>query len=403
MAIYIIRPKKSLLGRFPGLAARNISAGEREAQIEEVAQLWQEDQTYRAVREWIDEAGDYVRPITTNFDYPTLTGTTLVEMSEEEAERMGRELPKDVAILEDRPIELIRPIQDAATAKDILSAGDIWHLQAIARSKSGKKGQNVKIAVFDTGIEANHPEIRGKVAESYFFNPRGSAGPAIEEAAESEDTDGHGTHVAGLICGKTAGVAPEAELINVTMIPKRLGSFTNFAIALEWLLWNRPDIRIVNISAGISARYREQMSDVIYDLLLFGILPICAIGNEGRDITRSPGNCQGVLSVGATNRNGEVWGSSSSATMIVNNHQYNVPSLVAPGAEVYSSVMGGGYQAWSGTSMATPIVSGIAALILEENPDIPGPDLKEALLGRCQTLVGQLPERQGQGLIQVAT
>ena len=145
MAIYIIRPKKSLLGRFPGLAARKISAGEREAQIKQVAQLWQEDQTYREIQEWIDEARGYVTPISTNFDYPTLTGTTLVEMSEEEAERMGRELSKDVAILEDRPIELIRPIQDAATAKDILSDGDIWHLQAIARSKSGKKGQNVWI------------------------------------------------------------------------------------------------------------------------------------------------------------------------------------------------------------------------------------------------------------------
>ena len=337
-------------------------------------------------------------PISTNLDYPTLTGTTLVEMSEEEAERMRRELPKDVAILEDRPIELIRPFQDVTTAKDTLSDRDIWHLQAIARSKSGKKGQNVKIAVFDTGIEANHPEIRGKVAESYVFNSRG---PAIEETTEFKDTDGHGTHVAGLICGNTIGVAPEAELINLTMLPRGLGFPLNFAFSLEWLLY-RPDIRIVNISAGVPARYREQMSGAIDDLLLFGILPICAIGNEGRDRTRSPGNCQGVLSVGATNKDGKVWGSSSSATMKVDNQEYDVPYLVAPGAEVYSSVMGGGYEAWSGTSMATPIVAGVAALIIEENPDITAPDLKEALLARCQTLEGQFPERQGKGLIQVA-
>lgn len=188
-------------------------------------------------------------------------------------------------------------------------------------------------------------------------------------------------------------------MISVAMIPKAQGRLLNFLVALEWLLY-RSDVRIVNISAGIEPRYREPMSYIINDLLDAGILPICAVGNEGRDRTRSPGNCQGLISVGATNQKNYVWGNSGSARMEVDNQIYYVPSLVAPGEAVYSSVMGGGYEAWSGTSMATPIVSGVGALILEDDFQISAYDLREELLRCCQPL-NEPPERQGKGIIQV--
>ena len=78
------------------------------------------------------------------------------------------------------------------------------------------------------------------------------------------------------------------------------------------------------------------------------------------------------------------------------------PDGYAPGDDVYSSVMGGGYEAWDGTSMATPIVSGVAALVLEKYPDITLADLAEELLSTCEDL--DLPaDRQGAGLVQVQT
>lgn len=401
MTIYIVRPKKTIAGRFPNLAARKITAESREEQVQEVATLWQEDPTYQDIRNWIDDAQDQgVTPIAVNPGYRTLTGTTVVEMSDEQAEQLRQDVP-NIIILQNEPIEIIRPVQDATTAKDKVASDDIWHLPAIGRQNSQRTGKNVKIAVFDTGIDPHHPELQGKIAESYNLIFRRAARQwTIEPMPISQDTDGHGTHVAGLVCGNTVGVAPEAQLIDVAMLPQGNGDLINFVTALEWLL--NSDVRVVNISAGLR-RYNQQMSDYIDDVLAFGILPICAVGNEGRNRTRSPGNCAGVISVGATNRSGKVAGFSSSGKLVVDYHEYHVPSLVAPGEAVYSSVMSGGYEAWKGTSMATPIVSGVAALILEEDPSISVDDLREALLERCQSLAEPLErERQGKGIIQVA-
>lgn len=142
------------------------------------------------------------------------------------------------------------------------------------------------------------------------------------------------------------------------------------------------------------------MDDVIRGLLKVGVLPVCAVGNDGRDITCSPGNYRSVISVGASNAREKVAGFSGGGTLFVENHIYTVPDLVAPGEQVYSSVTKGGYEAWNGTSMAAPIVSGIAALWLERYPDITVTDLREELLGNCKNL-GQPRDRQGNGLIQM--
>ncbi|MEM9275258.1 MAG: S8/S53 family peptidase [Cyanobacteria bacterium P01_F01_bin.143] len=402
MSLYLISPKASLLEKFPALSARTITAAQRTKQLKEVAQAWQENQTYQEIQRWIEDAEDFdVKRITSPIISPNLTGTTLVEMSDEEAARIEEEID-NIVILKDRDIDLIRPIQNTTPAKDKLTASDIWHLEAIKHSLVNQTGKEIKIAVFDTGIDINHPEIKGKIAEAYEFNNRQKTIEKIEleDYIDTDDEDGHGTHVAGLICGNNVGVAPGAEIVSITMIPNGRGSLINFTIALQWLL-SRPDIRVVNISAGLSEpRYFQPMSAITDSLLALGILPICAVGNEGRNNACTPGNCLSVVSVGATNNNDKVAGFSGSARMLMDNKQYNVPSLVAPGDEIYSSIPGGKYKALPGTSMATPIVSGIAALILEANPQISVYDLREELLRSCKKLE-ELPERQGKGIIQV--
>lgn len=156
MSVYIIRPKATVANRFPSLAERKTTTETYQAQVKEVAELWQEDPTYQKIRRWVDNAQNRgVNLISTNAKHPTITGTTIVDMPEREAEDLRRN--EDIIILKDEQIELIRPIQDASTAKAKLTSKDIWHLQAIAGSaarQSGYKntGKNVKIAVFDTGI-----------------------------------------------------------------------------------------------------------------------------------------------------------------------------------------------------------------------------------------------------------
>lgn len=340
MSIYIIRPKTTSLARSLKLGFRKFTPESREAQVAEVVSFWQEDPVHQQIEDWLEDAQKETSEVSKYPDYSGITGASVVEMPDEEAQRIREELP-NALILRDQPIELIQPQRNANT-KDQLTKNELWHLDAIALNIARQNGftgtgKNITIAVLDTGIDSTHPELQGNLS--------------------------------------------------------------NFVMWLDWLAL-RVDVNIANISAGLPT-YAYEMNDVIDTLLAVGILPVCAVGNNGRNNTRTPANCRSSVSVGATNFNSKVAGFSGSGRISVNNHSYNVPYLVAPGEGVYSSVQGGGYEAWDGTSMATPIVSGVAALILEKySKQIPVLDLIDGLLTSCQDL-GHDKERQGKGLIQV--
>ena len=398
MPIYIIRPKANLVSQSLSLVSRKFTLESRQKQIKEVEAVYKKDPTYKTLIQWtegIKEKQDIT--IITSPEKPGVAGTAIIEMSEEEAAKTQQQLP-EFSILKDQPISLIQPDKITSSFKQEkdLKNEDLWHLNAIKHSLPAEvTGKKITIAVLDTGIDSSHPSLRGKIVKAVEFDLKNKQ---VKELDNSLDTEGHGTHVAGLICGTRIGVAPEATVINGLMIPKGKGTLANFIIALKWAA-NNPEISIVNVSAGIPGFFRD-MEDIISEMLAVGVLPVCASGNEGRDRTRSPGNYRSVLSVGASNKHNRVASFSSSGTLTVNNTIYSVPHLVAPGEAVYSSVVQGGYEAWNGTSMATPIVSGVAALLLEKYPDLTVLDLREELLNRCQALE-QPKERQGLGLIQV--
>jgi subtilisin family serine protease len=400
MALYIIRPKESSLAtRTVDLISRRFAPEDRQRQISDVATQRNDDPAYREIDRWLDDPSNTkVHKITHESSTP-ITGTKVVDMPDEEAERLRREVP-DVLVLRDQPFELIQPLRVTAQAKQKLTASDRWHLRAIGLEAARKKGfagtgNGVTIAVLDTGIHPSHPELHGRIAKSFTFDVSQWAGIPM---AVSEDTDGHGTHVAGLICGKTVGIAPGARVVNAVMLPKGRGNLSDFLLALEWT-GQQPDVQIVNMSAGIPG-YVPEMLTAVAGLLSVGVLPVFAIGNEGRNKTRSPGNYAEALSVGASNARSRVASFSGGGAIVTDNHRTILPDLVAPGDAVYSCVMGGGYEAWDGTSMATPIVSGVAALVLEKYPTIRVTDLVEELLTTCKDLK-QTEDRQGQGLIQV--
>ncbi|MBD2411997.1 hypothetical protein FACHB389_14140 [Nostoc calcicola FACHB-389] len=398
MSVYIIRSQISL-ARSLNVQSQKFTPESRNPQIREVVNFWREEPAYQQIKDWLQDAENKNSEVIRYPDYSGITGASVVEMSDKEAARIRKDLP-DVSILRDRLIELIHPLQSNTDAQDEFSTDELWHLDAIAlniarQNGFGRTGKNVTIAVLDTGIDSNHRELQGQVTKSYSLNDRTKE----IQLTPSQDTNGHGTHVAGLICGKHVGVAPETKLIDGLLLPKGISNLSNFVIWLNWLALQQ-DVNIVNISAGLRM-YADEMSDVIDTLLAVGILPVCAVGNDGRNNTRTPGNCRNSISVGATNFNNQVASFSGSGKMSVNNLCYDVPNLVAPGEGVYSSVPGDKYKVESGTSMATPIVSGVAALILEKyNKNISVLNLIEALLTSCKDL-GVDKERQGRGLIQV--
>lgn len=404
MPRYLVRPKAGLASRSSNLIARSLKPAARNEQVKELAETRSAHPLYDELRRWVAEAKGRPGVVALSgmeHRHTPITGTKVLELAEEEAEKLRKEVA-DVEVIPDRVIELIRPQRVTASNKKRLSGHDRWHLEAInlealrrGTSRFRGKGKGVTAVILDTGIEDTHPEIDGRVTGAFTFNV---AEWKAEKQDPCADTDGHGTHVTGLFCGKSVGVAPAATAINGVMLPGGFGQTSDFILAMEWA-GTQPEVQIVNMSAGLPG-FLPEMTTAVSGLLGAGVFPVVAIGNEGRNQTRSPGNYVEVLSVGASTRDNKVASFSGGGTIVAESHQYQVPDLVAPGEAVYSCVKGGGFEAWNGTSMATPIVSGIAALILEQHPDITVTDLREEALMSCMDL--SLPiDRQGEGLIQV--
>lgn len=419
MARYIIRPKESLVEQTLTLNSTRTDPESRVEQTQEVVRLRREDKAYQETREAVADAASHAvtvgGPVADEppiRDLP-ITGTIVAEMDDEAAARMQEELGDEALVLRDRPIELIRPVRSELPPKDSIEESDLWHLEAIglaAARRNGFRGsgEGVSVAVLDTGIAPTHPELVGKVSKAVTFDSSTEAW-AVNDMTPSEDTEGHGTHVAGLLCGEKVGVAPGVRVLNGVMIPNGRGTWVDFLVPLESWIPYLPDVRIVNISAGlvdtgpqasISPQQAELLEAAFEAMRSVGVLVVCAIGNGGRDSTRVPGNFSAPISVGASNRRGWVANFSGGGALVVGRAQHTVPNLVAPGEGVYSSVMNGGYGAWNGTSMAAPIVSGVAALVLEKHPDIGLLDLEGAILNTCSNL-GFPVDRQGRGLVQV--
>lgn len=328
-----------------------------------------------------------------------VTGAIFLESNKNSISELAADLP-EYHVVPDYELSLIPPTKSARSKVKAANDLDLWHLEQInvlAARKHGFKGtgQDITVAVADTGIKKVN-EIRGRVDRAIELDVPGNQWKEVP----THDTDGHGTHVAGLIAGSNVGVAPAAKLVNVLMIPDGRGHLSDFILAIEYTAQS-PDIAILNMSAGIRGYYPE-MLPAISALIAVACLPVIAVGNEGRNTSRSPGNYSEVISVGASNAARNVSNFSGGGKMIVQNMSYPIPDLVAPGEGVYSCVMNGGYEAWDGTSMATPIVSGLAALVIEQHPKISLADLEQSLLDSCISL-GAPVERQGAGLAQLPT
>ncbi|MGW1008857.1 S8 family serine peptidase [Streptomyces termitum] len=256
--------------------------------------------------------------------------------------------------------------------------------------EAGLTGKGVKVAVLDTGVDAGHPDLAGRVTETKSFI-------AGEEVA---DRNGHGTHVTSTVGGSGAGsdgrekgVAPGADLaVGKVLSDEGYGSESEIIAGMEWAAKDI-DAKIVSMSLGSpeGSDGTDPMAQAVNTLSAeTGALFVVAAGNSGAPGSiGSPGAADAALTIGAVDSADEAAYFTSKGPRY--RDQALKPDLSAPGVGILAarSRLTGGtglYTAMNGTSMATPHVAGVAALLAEKHPDWTGARLKDALMSSSAAL-----------------
>ncbi|MET7524698.1 S8 family serine peptidase [Streptomyces sp900116325] len=277
--------------------------------------------------------------------------------------------------------------------------------------KAGYEGQGVKVAVLDTGVDAGHPDLVGRIAEAKDFSGSGN----------TDDHFGHGTHVASIVGGTGAasggtrrGVAPKSDLlIGKVLDDNGYGSESGIIDGMEWAAASE-HAKIVNMSLGADEQTdgTDPLSQAVDNLTAStGTLFVIAAGNSGpgQSTIGTPGAADAALTVGAVDRDDSLASFSSRGPRFGDGAVK--PDVTAPGVGIVAARAAGttlgdpidaNYVALSGTSMATPHVAGAAALLAQQHPDWNAQQLKDALTSTAHTVPGTKVTEQGGGRIDVA-
>ena len=301
---------------------------------------------------------------------------------------------------------IARPLLDRSAAQ--VGAPAAW--------RAGFTGKGVTVAVLDSGVKLDHPDLTGRVAESRdFTNTRPDGG----------DDVGHGTHVAGTVAGsgkasagKYRGIAPDAALLNGKVCGLEECPFDAIIAGMEWAA---SKAKVVNLSlGGEPTDGTDPLSQAVNSLTArTGALFVVAAGNAGRNATvGTPGSADAALTVASVTKSDQLSTFSSRGPRVGDFGMK--PDIAAPGDQIVAARAKGtpvgdinlpehgqkpiddNYLQISGTSMATPHVAGAAAILAQARPDWKAPQLKAALMASANPLAGISPLAQGAGRLDVA-
>jgi subtilisin family serine protease len=253
----------------------------------------------------------------------------------------------------------------------------------------------VLVGHLDTGVDGSHPVFDGAIANFAQFD---WLGREVQPAPKPFDTDEHGTHTAATIAGRptqgrSVGIAPGASLACAVVIEGG-DVIARVLGGMDWAVGK--GVKILSMSLGFRGWWQDFLP-LTQLLRQRDILPVFAVGNEGPGTSRSPGNYWQALSVGACDQKGIV-ADFSSSQRFKRKKDPIVPDLVAPGVNIISARPGGGYQMMDGTSMATPHIAGLAALLWEAKPKATEVQIEKAIFKSCQLETGMDPERSSRGI-----
>jgi len=269
----------------------------------------------------------------------------------------------------------------------------------------GSEGQGITVAVVDTGVDDEHPDLVGKLLDSKDFTEEGYY-----------DGNGHGTHVAGTICGtgeasngKYKGVAPKANLIAAKVLDSSgSGSFSGVIAGLEWATGKNPQVMNLSLGQDIAGSCDGtdpvcQAVDAAWDK---GVVVCVAAGNAGpgSSTVGTPGCSKKVITVGASDKADQIAFFSSRGPTKDNRVK---PDILLPGSNIVAPrakntslghPVNQSYTSASGTSMATPHCCGVAALMLSANKELTPDAIKQKLMQTAKNLHYE-PNTQGAGRV----
>lgn len=354
-----------------------------------------------------------------NFQKLPYLDAYVVETPDASLERQAKEvLDDEYVIVPNFELSMPAPAAGRSYARKPKAAGAWPDVSGVKLAhEMGITGTDVTVCVLDTGVDADHRELRRKVID-FRYIPLNTAAGRVRDC-RGFDVDGHGTHVAGIIAGETIGVAPDVDLMVAAVLESETlkTSLERVVVALDWLLSQfrfeekLGNAVIVNMSLGFSKttlsrkEYAAAVTGLrsVIDTLVtdFGVLPITAVGNEGKGRVRAPAYFPHTISVGAVDYTLKVADFSGSGTSPVTGE--TEPNLMGYGVDVTSSYERdrynrSHYRTMSGTSMATPYVTGIAALYAAADPSLQGQALWDRLMQTALPLDGAAAGRTGNGL-----
>ena len=249
-------------------------------------------------------------------------------------------------------VEYVEPDAIAQATADTVPWG-VTKVQAPLVWPGGNTGSGVKVAIIDTGIDFNHPDLAPRYAGGYNF---------VASNTNPLDDNGHGTHCAGIAVAtidgaSVEGVAPGAALYALKVLDASgSGYYSSIIAALQWCVTNHMQVASLSLGGSAGSTTLQRACDAAYS---GGVLVVAAAGNSGTyrgsgNTVNYPAAYNSVIAVAATDSSNKRASWSSTGTKV---------ELSAPGVSILSDKLGGGTITYSGTSMACPHVTGAAALI----------------------------------------